>query len=128
MSGFKIESSGSFNNLERYLSAMSKGDVFSSLEQYAREGVSALSKATPLETGETRNSWSYVVKKTRGSYTITWTNDHKTAGGDPIAIMLQFGHGTGTGGYVQGRDYINPAMKPVFDKIADKAWKAVTSA
>lgn len=123
-----FELSGSFSNLENFLTKMSQGEIFRSLEKYAKEGVDALSKATPLDTGETKNSWRAEVKKTRGSYTITWLNDHTTADGDPIAIMLQYGHGTGTGGYVQGQDYINPAMKPVFDNIAEKVWKAVTSA
>jgi hypothetical protein len=107
---------------------MSKGKLYHSLDKYAREGVSALSKATPLDTGETKSSWDYEIKKTRGSYRITWLNNHKTADGDPIAIILQYGHGTGSGGYVQGRDYINPAMKPIFDNIAENVWKAVTSA
>jgi hypothetical protein len=125
---FKFESSGSFNNLERFLRKAASGDIFSTLGGYGREGVSALSAATPVDGGETRNAWNFEVKKARGSYQIIWTNGEKTADGDPIAIMLQLGHGTGTGGYVQGRDYINPAMRPVFDTIADKAWKAVTSA
>jgi hypothetical protein len=128
MSSFKLESSGSFNNLENFLTKMSKGEIFKTLEKYAKEGVDALSRATPLETGETKNSWSSKVIKSRGSFTIIWMNDHETADGDPIVIMLQYGHGTGNGGYVQGRDFINPAMKPVFDNIAEKVWKAVTSA
>lgn len=123
----KFESSGSFNKMEKFLQSMLKGDLYNSLDKYARQGVSALSSATPLETGETKNSWDYEVKKARGSYTITWTNNH-TEDNVPIAIILQYGHGTGTGGYVQGRDYINPAMKPIFDTIADNVWKAVTSA
>lgn len=124
---FKLESSGSFNKMDKFLRTMSKGDIFDQLDKYARQGVSALSTATPLDSGETKHSWGYEVKKSRGSYTITWTNDH-TEDGVPIAIILQYGHGTGTGGYVQGRDYINPAMKPIFDSIADSVWKAVTSA
>ena len=123
----KLESSGSFKNMDKFLRTVSKGDIYRSLDKYARQGVTALSSATPLETGETKNSWGYEVKKSRGAYTITWTNGH-TEDGVPIAIILQYGHGTGTGGYVQGRDYINPAMKPIFDSIADNVWKAVTSA
>lgn len=123
-----FELSGSFSNLENFLTKMSQGEIFKSLEKYAQEGVDALSRATPLDTGETKNAWTAKVTKTKGSYTIVWSNGHKTATGDPVAIMLQYGHGTGTGGYVQGRDYINPAMKPVFDNIAEKVWKAVTSA
>jgi hypothetical protein len=128
MSSFSFESSGSFSNLERFLKTAAKGDIFSTLEKYGKEGVNALAAATPIDSGETRNSWHYKVQKTRGAYSIIWTNDEKTVNGDPIAIMLQYGHGTGNGGYVQGRDYINPAMRPVFDSIAEKVWKAVTSA
>lgn len=124
---FTIGSSGSFNSMEKFLRTLSKGDVFKTLEGYGRQGVAALSQATPLETGETKNSWGFEVKKTRGSYSITWFNTH-VEDGVPIAIILQYGHGTGTGGYVQGKDYINPAMKPIFDSIADNVWKAVTSA
>jgi hypothetical protein len=128
MSSFKFESSGSFSSLENFLTKMSHGEIFKTLKKYGKEGVDALSKATPLDTGDTKNAWDFEVVKTRGSYKITWTNDHKTVDGEPIAIILQYGHGTGTGGYVQGRDYINPAMRPVFDNIAEKVWKAVTSA
>jgi hypothetical protein len=129
MSSFSFESSGSFNSLEQFLKAASRGDIISSvLDKCGREGVAALASATPLDSGETKNSWNYKVEKTKGSYSIIWTNTHKTVDGDPIAIILQYGHGTGGGGYVQGRDYINPAMKPVFNNIADKVWKAVTSA
>lgn len=124
---FSFESTGSFNKTEAALLKMSKGDIFSALDSYAREGVSALASATPVDSGITASSWSYEVTKSRGYYSITWTNSH-VIDGRPIVIMLQYGHGTGTGGYVQGRDFINPAMKPIFDKIADKVWKAVTSA
>ncbi len=125
---FAFESNGSFDSLERFLKKASSNNLVTILEGCGREGVNALAAATPVDGGETRNSWGYEVKKTRGSYQIIWTNGEKTVDGDPIAIMLQYGHGTGTGGYVQGRDYINPAMRPVFDSIADKVWKAVTSA
>jgi Bacteriophage HK97-gp10, putative tail-component len=124
---FIFESNGSFNNLEKFLKKAMSNDISSVLEKCGREGVSALAAATPLDSGETKNSWSFKVTNTRGAHGITWMNNHKTVDGDPIAIILQYGHGTGTGGYVQGRDYINPAMRPVFDSIADKVWKAVTS-
>lgn len=106
---------------------MSKGDLFREVSRQAQLGVNALAAATPVDSGVTANSWGYEVKKSGGSLTVTWTNTHNVSG-VVIAIILQYGHGTGTGGYVQGRDYINPAMKPVFDKIADNVWKAVTSA
>jgi hypothetical protein len=128
MSVLSFESSGSFSNLERFLNSAAKSNIGTILEKCGKEGVSALAAATPIDGGETRNSWDFKVEKARGSYSIIWTNGEKTVDGDPIAIMLQYGHGTGTGGYVQGRDYINPAMRPVFDSIAEKVWKAVTSA
>jgi len=118
---------GNFNKTEKFLSAMRRAEMFSALEAFGREGVAALAAATPTESGETAGAWGFKVSKSSGRATIEWTNSH-VVNGVPIAIILQYGHGTGTGGYVQGRDYINPAIKPVFDKIADKAWKAVTSA
>jgi len=124
---FSIESSGSFKNLESFLKSMSRNSMYDALDQYAREGVSALASATPVDSGVTAESWNYEITKSRGSYSIVWTNSH-VVDGRPIAIMLQYGHGTGTGGYVQGRDFINPAIKPIFDRIADNVWKAVTSA
>lgn len=123
----ELTSSGSFSNLDKFLRGVTRGSIMSQLQRYGQDGVNALASATPIESGETRNLWSFDVKKTGGSYSITWTNSH-VENGVPIAIILQYGHGTGTGGYVQGRDYINPAMRPVFDNIADKVWKAVTSA
>ncbi|QFG09131.1 hypothetical protein PBI_SPORTO_23 [Arthrobacter phage Sporto] len=118
---------GSFTKTENFLTKMSRGEIFTLLEGYAREGVAALAAATPVDSGETAASWSYKITRSPGRTTITWTNSH-VVNGAPVAIMLQYGHGTGTGGYVQGRDFINPAIKPVFDKIADRTWKAVTSA
>jgi hypothetical protein len=118
---------GNFNKTEKFLSAMRRGDMFAALDAYGKEGVAALAAATPTESGATAGAWGYKVSKSSGRATIEWTNSH-IVNGVPIAIILQYGHGTGTGGYVQGRDYINPALRPVFDKIADKAWKAVTSA
>lgn len=127
MPKISFSSKGNFNKTEKFLQTMSRGDIFRQLEGYAREGVTALQAATPVESGETAASWNVKVRHSRGQYSIEWTNDH-IVNGVPIAIILQYGHGTGTGGYVQGRDYINPAIKPVFDKIADKVWKAVISA
>lgn len=124
---FSFESSGSFKNLESFLKNASKDEMFNTLERYAKEGVAALANATPIDSGVTAASWNYEIRKSRGSYSIVWTNSH-VVDGRPIVIMLQYGHGTGTGGYVQGRDFINPVMRPIFDKIADNVWKAVTSA
>lgn len=86
----------------------------------------ALSSATPIESGETANSWYYKINRTKESVSITFHNSN-IQNGVPIAIILQYGHGTGTGGWVEGRDYINPAIQPIFDKIAEDAWKEVTS-
>lgn len=122
-----FESTGSFEKTEKALTKMSKGEIFRSLDAAAKAGVAALSSATPVESGQTAASWSSSVKRGRGYYEITWSNGH-VVNGVPVAILLQYGHGTGTGGYVAGRDFINPAMKPIFDKIANDVWKAVTSA
>ena len=95
------------------------------LNKCGREGVSALASATPTESGQTAGSWYYEIETGRSSSTITFLNSHVNKG-VPIAIILQYGHGTGTGGWVQGRDYINPAVQPIFDRIADEAWREVT--
>lgn len=120
-------STGSFNNTEAFLKKMSKPNIRSVLDGLARQGVAALSSATPVESGLTASSWTYDIAESGGSWTITWSNTH-VVNGVVIAILLQYGHGTGTGGYVAGRDYINPAIRPIFDKIADSVWKVVTSA
>lgn len=120
-------SSGSFKNTESFLGKMSKLDIMSVLNSYGRAGVVALSSATPAETGLAATSWGYEASRKGGVYSITWTNSD-IENGFPVAIMIQYGYGTGTGGYVQGRDYINPALRPIFDKIASDVWKAVTSA
>lgn len=119
-----IQSKGDFRKTTNFLGRMSSQDIFSSLDRYARIGVSALASATPVESGKTASSWGYEIIKKRGNWTITWTNSHINAG-VPIAIILQYGHGTGTGGYVAGRDYINPAIRPVFDAIAEAVWREV---
>lgn len=121
---FTLESSGSFENTEKFLNRMSKGDIFAALDRYGQEGVAALASATPRESGETANSWSYEIVKDGRSYSIIWNNSN-VVGGTPLAVMLQVGHGTGTGGYVAGRDYINPALRPIFDRIAEDVWREV---
>jgi hypothetical protein len=125
MISFKV--SGSTKRTEEFLKKIGSGDIFAGLESIAREGVTALAEATPIDSGRAKESWGYEVSKTKGSYTITWTNND-IENGFPVAVMIQYGHGTGTGGYVQGIDYINPAMRPIFQKLADKAWRVVTSA
>lgn len=123
----RIKTTGSFKRTDAFLRKLSSGDIYRSIEAGARAGVTALAHATPLDSGLASNSWGYVIERSGKSVTIKWTNTD-VENGFPVAIMLQLGYGTGTGGYVQGRDYINPAMKPIFDKIADDVWKAVTSA
>ena len=125
MISFVVKRSG--RRTEDSLRRMRSGDIYKSLDAAAKMGVNALASAVPKDSGLAADSWSYTVENSRGSVSITWTNND-VENGFPVAIMLQYGYGTGTGGYVQGRDYINPAMKPVFDDIADQVWRAVTSA
>ena len=122
-----FESTGSFSKTEAFLLTLGRGNLYSTLDRLAQEGVRALALATPLDSGETAAAWAYTIRRVGKGVTITWTNTNKV-GNVPVAILLQYGHGTGTGGYVQGRDYINPAMRPIFDRIADEVWRAVTKA
>lgn len=123
----RIKTTGSFKKTDAFLRRISSRDIYRTLESGAREGVSALAQATPEDSGLASDSWDYVIERSGKGVTIKWTNTD-VENGFPVAIMLQLGYGTGTGGYVQGRDYINPAMKPIFDKISADVWKAVTSA
>jgi hypothetical protein len=127
MPKISFSSRGSFKKTESFLGKMSRGEIYRLLEGYAQDGVAALAAATPKDSGGTSALWNYKISRSMGRTSITWTNSH-VVNGVPIAIILQYGHGTGTGGYVQGRDYINPTLKPIFDKIANNTWKAVTSA
>lgn len=117
---------GDFSKFNRYLERLKEAVKLGDLNKYGRQGVQALSSATPIESGETANSWYYKINRTKESVSITFHNSN-IQNGVPIAIILQYGHGTGTGGYVEGRDYINPAIQPVFDRIAEDAWKEVTN-
>ena len=117
---------GDFSKFNRYLERLKEAVKLGDLNKYGRQGVQALSSATPIESGETANSWYYKINRTKESVAITFHNSN-IENGVPIAIILQYGHGTGTGGYVEGRDYINPAIQPIFDKIAEDAWKEVTN-
>ena len=120
-----IKSKGSFKKTEAFLALMKSEEIFAALDRYGREGVNALSNATPVDSGITAESWSYEVVRQRGRHALIFHNTHMVDG-RPIAILLQYGHGTGTGGYVQGRDYINPVIRPLFDRIANEVWRAVT--
>lgn len=123
MIGFRHK--GDFSKTTNYLKRMRQNNILKGLEMYAQEGVEALTKATPVDTGLTASSWYYKIETKNNSVTINFCNSN-IQNGVPIAIILQYGHGTRNGGWVQGRDYINPAIQPIFDKIVDKAWGEVT--
>lgn len=116
---------GDFSKLSRYIEKAREAAKIGILDKYGREGVAALASATPVKTGKTASSWVYEIKRQNGSVSIVFKNTN-IVNGVPIAIILQYGHGTGTGGWVEGRDYINPAIQPIFDEIANKAWREVT--
>ena len=116
---------GDFSKLTRYLEKAKGVAKLGILDKYGREGVAALASATPVDTGTTAASWYYEVEHKNGIATISFFNSN-IQNGVPIAIILQYGHGTGTGGWVEGRDYINPAIRPIFDKIVESAWEEVT--
>jgi hypothetical protein len=107
------------------LNRMKRGDAFSTLERWAEEGVRGLAANTPVDSGVSAESWTYDVVRRRGRYTIIWKNTN-VINNTPLVIMLQYGHGTRQGGYVRGRDFINPVIQPLFDKIANEVWKEVT--
>lgn len=116
---------GDFSKLNRYFERVREAAKIGVLDKYGQAGVAALRSATPVDSGKTANSWTYEIERQNGSVSIVFNNTNINKG-VPIAIILQYGHGTGTGGWVQGRDYINPAIQPVFDKIANDAWEEVT--
>ena len=121
-----VKQKGDFSKTEKFLNAINKKLYYRNLQKYAEQGVAALASATPIDSGTTANSWDYEIRQTKNSVSIYWTNSNVNKG-VPIAVIIQYGHGTRNGGYVQGRDYINPAMRPTFDKIAENVWKEVTS-
>ena len=116
---------GDFSKLTKYLERVKQAINRGILDRYGRAGVAALSSATPVDSGLTAASWDYVIENRNGSASVIFTNSHIN-NGVPIAIILQYGHGTRNGGWVQGRDYINPAIQPVFDKLVEEAWREVT--
>ena len=116
---------GDFSKFTKFLEKAKQTIRIGDLDRYGREGVAALASATPVDSGKTASSWYYEIKREKNAVVINFNNSHFNDG-VPIAIILQYGHGTGTGGWVQGRDYINPAIQPIFDKIADDAWREVT--
>lgn len=121
-----IRQRGDFKDTEKLLKKSLGRNYIDVLEKYAQQGVAALSAATPVDTGLTAISWNYEIIQNENGFSINWNNSNVEDGWANVAILLQYGHGTGTGGYVVGRDYINPALRPIFDKLADAAWKEVT--
>lgn len=121
---FSFSSKGDWEKTDKFLDDLAKGEMYKTLSKYGQMGVDVLEANTPVESGLTAGSWSYKIVKNKGAVRIEWYNNN-VAGKTNVAILLQYGHGTGTGGYVQGRDYINPAMKPTFDTIAEKVWAEV---
>ena len=124
---FSIESSGNFNNTERFLRKMRSNSFRTILENAAKSGVDQLAAATPSDSGVTAASWGYVINRRKDSFSIDWTNSN-VVDGFPVAIGIQYGHGTGSGGYVSGQDYINPVLAPIVEGILNDVWQEVISA
>jgi hypothetical protein len=120
-----VNQKGDFSKLTRYLIKAKTAAKVGDLDRFGKEGVAALASATPVDSGLTANSWHYKIERMNGKVSITFYNSN-VQNGVPIAIILQYGHGTRNGGWVQGRDYINPAIQPIFDKITENAWREVT--
>ena len=122
----KFQHKGDFKKTIKFLNAITGVQIRKILEKYGQMGVDALAAATPVDTGRTAASWTYELEMSKDSYVITWLNTNVNNHVN-IALILQYGHATRNGGYVAGRDYINPALQPVFDQIAEEAWREVTS-
>ena len=121
-----VKSPEKFKKTESFLTKMSDGKLLADIDKYGQIGVKALARATPSSTGATAGAWAYTVTHKKGFLSLGWYNTH-TNDGVNIAIIIQYGHGTGTGGYVAGHEYINGAIQPVFDKILDDLWRKVTN-
>ena len=124
MGGITLEASGSYSSTTTWLQRIGRMSIESQLARYGAKGVKALASSTPVETGKTASSWSYSITRKGDTWILSWENTNVVRG-VPIAIILQYGHVTGTGGWVQGRDYINPAIKPLMDEIAEGVWRTV---
>jgi hypothetical protein len=116
---------GDLKKTDTFLRKLLKQDLASILHRYGQLGVEALSKATPVDTGKTAASWGYTVEIGNGTAKLTWTNSNSNKG-VPIALLIQYGHGTPTGGYVPGRNYIKPAIQPILDELTNALWKEVS--
>jgi hypothetical protein len=123
---FNIKVTGDWNKTEQFLKRAQNMKLQSILQKYGNIGITALANATPKDSALTASSWDFKIINTSRGYSIEWLNTNENRGVN-IAILIQYGHGTGTGGYVPPRDYINPAMKPIFDKIAEDMWKEVSN-
>lgn len=123
MIGFRLR--GDFSKTNNYLTRVKNAVLFRSLDKYGQQGVAALASATPVDTGLTSRSWYYKIERSDSQIIIAYCNSN-IQNGVPIAVILQYGHGTRNGGWVEGRDYINPAIQPIFDEIANNAWREVT--
>lgn len=121
-----IKQTGDWKKTEEFLKKAKNLQIRSILEKFGSAGISALSKSTPMDSGLTASSWEYVINVTQTGYSIEWRNNN-VVNGVNIALLIQYGHGTGTGGYVPPRDYINPAIKPIMDQLAEDIWKEVSS-
>lgn len=124
--GFSFTSNGSFNKTETRLQQMAKNDISTLLSKYGQVGVNLLRDATPVESGASAAMWSFKVKRESNGWKLSWHNQNRTSTGVPVVILLQYGHGTGTGGYVSGRDFINPVIRPLFDVLVSDIRKEVT--
>lgn len=121
-----FKSKGNFNKTEKFLKKSLGRDYLKVLDKYGRIGVDALSSATPIDSGLTAVSWSYEIVQNDDSISIVWNNSNVVSGVN-IAVILQYGHATRNGGWVEGRDYINPALRTIFEELANAAWKEVTN-
>ena len=126
MATIRFTHKGDFSKTTKFLTRAKNSVRLSDLERYAKKGVEALAAATPVESGLTANSWTYEIVNEKGSITINFINTHVNKG-VPIAVIIQYGHATGNGGWVEGRDYINPAIQPIFDEMVREIWREVTN-
>ena len=126
MGGITLEASGNYSQTTTWLQRIGRMSIEQQLRRYGLKGVKTLASSTPVGTGKTASSWSYAVSQKGDNWVLSWNNSNIVRG-TPIAIILQYGHVTGTGGWVQGRDYINPAIKPIMDEIAEGVWRTVTN-
>ena len=129
MKSIDVKVSGDFHGIERFFATIKRSYVLNHLDKYGRMGVEALSAATPVDTGKTAASWDYEIQSTDGHVTISWTNSNNAGNTNiPVVMLLEYGHGTRNGGYVEGIDFVNPPLRPIFDKMAGDAWEEVTKA